>query len=322
MEPAVGDGLVRNLQTRRRLAFKGSHCWCWESILSSLSICRTDRGSMDADKNAADDGTPSRRITNTSISTALGKIALGSGAYLTAHTVLTHLPQKIQRSLPMPEKSLFLLNSVVSGAAGARVLLSDDFSSDLLRTYPSWLDNVFAAFGGYMVYDTILGSALSDRSLLMHHTAGLLGTLGTMSIKVGSFFPAFTLFTEASLPSVYLLQSLKRQGYDGSSRAFRSAVVLRVIFLLTTRTFTAPLAVYRAYHGIKRDIAKMHNMTAESVSAARVWAHLWNILPAWVTVATALNLSFFTALNFLWTWQICNKSYKLLNPREPIAASF
>lgn len=238
-------------------------------------------------------------------------ITLGAASYAVLHLCISRaLPKRLSRRLPEASRSTFLLNSLLSGLAGARTIFGAEFDADLLGTYPGWLNHAFSAFGGYMLYDTalLLTKSNVERNLYIHHVAAALGIFATMTVRTASFFPAVTLFSELSLFSVYWLQVQKARPINPRSTTHMHALWYRLLSTLIFRTFVVPYAIIRATSMMRSQIAKRESKLHKQVTMGEILGLIRAKVPLWVSIGTGLNVTIFTILNLSWTIEMIQKT--------------
>ena len=246
-------------------------------------------------------------IPYSNFASACLKTGVAATSYMALHRFLQLSQIKIGQGKQSVNISMILslVNVAVSGYTGLRVLTTEEFGHDIVNTYPSWLDRGLSAFGGYALYDLsyMLTHGKNDPALLLHHLAGVIGSIASMSVKSLSYFPGATLFTELSLVSVYWLQHVKAHPVKYGTNTVIAAHLFRVLSTLIFRTFLIPYASWSFYKAVKRQLAK----SSRSISMGE---HIKQRVPRWGSIATMTNLSIFSVLNLWWTLQICERAQK------------
>lgn len=222
----------------------------------------------------------------------------------------------------------FLLNSVLTGAAGLRVLFGKEFADDV-HAYPDWLHRAFGMFTGYEAYDLFVMVLASGRAqkltgdILVHHVMAILGTLASMTARQVTILPAATLTVEWSLPSVWWLQRV-RTLYPGDRLLYRRALVARTLSTLLFRSFILPYAAVRCIRslGKPRTQADLEEGVDLGATCRRAWRRYRLACDGWIQYGTIANVLLFTYLNLSWTRQMITATAKeLRSPLPPVSAA-
>ncbi|BFZ53051.1 hypothetical protein PYCC9005_000074 [Savitreella phatthalungensis] len=253
---------------------------------------------------------------------ALSTISTAAAAYTVFDAVISRVAGRrlAAARLSAPDIS-FLINSVLAGLTGARVIFGSTFNCSI-HAYPEWIHRGVGAFAGYMAYDlavlytghgggdllpngTVLAPRKPSAELLVHHVMAFLGSLGSMTFRQANFFPTATLFTELSLISVFAAQRA-RDAVPRDSGKYLTALKARLICTLLFRTFVVPFTIFRAYRvlGKAHTIDDLRDGLGFLATARRAWRRFRAQTTGFVRYATLTNLVVFTGLNALWTVQI------------------
>ena len=257
---------------------------------------------------------------------AIKALAKGAATYALIDFALSRGPlaNSLQRHGLSATQVTFLLNSVLSGSAGLRVIFGKEFEDDV-HAYPDWLHTAFGNFTGYTAYDTAVlllstrGQKLTGE-MMVHHVMAIVGTLASMTARQATLLPAATLTVEWSLLSVWWLQRV-RTLRPGDAFAFRRALVIRTLSTLLFRSFILPYATVRTIRTLGRPRTQAD--LKEGVDIGATWRRAWKryrlACYPWLAWGAIANVCLFSSLNLSWTAQMVKGTIKELQKPLPVA---
>eukprot|EP01113_Clastostelium_recurvatum_P016624 TRINITY_DN19565_c0_g1_i1.p1 TRINITY_DN19565_c0_g1~~TRINITY_DN19565_c0_g1_i1.p1 ORF type:complete len:176 (-),score=43.89 TRINITY_DN19565_c0_g1_i1:4-531(-) len=156
-------------------------------------------------------------------------------------------------------------------------------------------------------------------AIYVHHLAGYIAGLISMTCRKGTYFSTAIMFTELSLLPVSVMSVMDRLGVSKVRPLYKNTFLIRVIMWLVTRTFAVPFIIVRGLEFTSRMI-KLQRASGESPIGNRAasgepsirecLATLKARLPTAVSGGVVCDYSLFMVLNVVWTIQLLQKFLK------------
>lgn len=244
--------------------------------------------------------TPSSRIQDSLITTGFS-VAICTGVHLVVKPIWRkavgekkYTSLKKRERIYLAEKTVSSLNAIVTGGLALYAITSGSYAGDVVYPYPKAAHYALAFVCGYSLYDTTVMALGAHEPPIMwaHHILGLGGAFAMMCYRELSFFPVAFAVSELTVLPINLVWYLNKLGISRKSRRMRAALLARAIAFLTLR---APIGLLT--------FAYAHTNTKGGLQA--LWRRLFvnKEVNQFVSRAAAFNVSAFTIMNLLWTYQ-------------------